>query len=165
MRTSFAMFLIGTCLAAGATVAHAGDVPADAFHVVDMDDVDHDVDAVLAGGRNVVLVFWQTWCGPCKREAPHLAEAAREHVDGLEFLGVVAGTDKDVDDTKVRRYVEKYDLPYAQIRDRDLSLTKQYEVVGTPTIIILGQDRKVLYRGNRPPEDWSAYDHHAPARG
>lgn len=130
----------------------------DPMVLVDMDGNPHEIDKVLDSGRRVVLVFWQTWCGPCKREAPGLALAAHEHAKGLEFIGVIAGADRDVDDEKVRAYVEKYKLPYTQIRDRDLSLVKTYEVVGTPTIIVLGDEREVLFRSNHPPEDWNEFD-------
>jgi thiol-disulfide isomerase/thioredoxin len=126
----------------------------DAWILTDMAGETHDVDELLAQGRNVTLVFWQTWCGPCKREAPGLAVAATEHAEGLAFFGVVSGSDRDIDDKKVRGYVQKYELPYPQIRDRDISLTKQYEVVATPTIIVLGPGREVLFRGNHPPESW-----------
>ena len=43
----------------------------------------------------------------------------------------------------------------SQVRDRDLSLTKGLGVRGTPTIIVLGKDRQVLYDAHRAPEDWA----------
>lgn len=125
--------------------------------LTDMQGVEHDVDAVLDTGQRVVLVFWQTWCGPCKREAPELAKASLEFSDQLKFFGVVAGSDKDVNDDKVRAYVAKYKLPYAQIRDRDLTLVKQYEVKATPTILVLGEGRELLYRSHHLPKAWTTF--------
>ncbi len=155
MRSSFRLALAATLLFA-ASLAGAGESP-DPLVLTDMEGTALDVDAELASGRNVVLVFWQTWCGPCKREAPHLAEAARTHAEALRFVGVVSGTDRDVDDAKVRKYVDTYGLPYPQVRDRDLALVRRYEVKGTPTILILGPDRAILYRGAVPPDDWANY--------
>lgn len=127
-----------------------------ALVLVDMDGTQHHVDALLDSGQNVALVFWQTWCTSCKREAPNLAQAIREHADAIRFFGVVSGPDAAVDDEKVRRVAREWKHPHPQIRDRDLSLTRRFNVRGTPVIIVLGRDGEVLYRGYRPPKSWAA---------
>ena len=156
--------LVATLLLVVNAPAHADESVTDSWTLTDMKGVAHDVDATIAGGKNVVLVFWQTWCGPCKREAPKLAIAATDHSKGLAFFGVISGSDRDVDDKKVLAYVQKYKLPYPQIRDRDIVLTRHYEVIGTPTIIVLGPGREVLYRGSHPPDDWKALEGQATGR-
>lgn len=156
LLTLSVLLLVGLSPARSAAASRTEVIP-DPMRLTDMDGAELDIDALLAEGLNVVFVFWQTWCGPCKREAPHLAEAARAHTESLRFVGVVSGTDRDVDETKVRKYVEKFALPYPQVRDRDLALVHRYEVKGTPTILILGPGREILYRGSTPPEDWAAF--------
>jgi thiol-disulfide isomerase/thioredoxin len=122
-----------------------------------MDGEHHDVDALLESGRNVALIFWQTWCSSCKKEAPKLARAVREHGDEIRFFGIVSGPDRAVDDDKVRRVAREWNHPQPQIRDRDLSLTRRFKVRGTPVIVILGRDREILYRGYRLPKSWATY--------
>lgn len=124
--------------------------------VTDMDGQQVDVAGALRSGRTVVLVFWQTWCATCIVEAPELAAAARAHSDEILFVGVVPGPDGTVDDAEVRRVAQRYDLPYAQVRDRDLSLSHTFAVVGTPTLIALAPDGSEGWRHHRPPEDWIA---------
>jgi cytochrome c biogenesis protein CcmG, thiol:disulfide interchange protein DsbE len=116
----------------------------------------HDLKTATADGSHIVLVFWQSWCSPCKKEAPVLATAAREHPD-LKFFGVISGPDKAVDEAKVQNFIEKYKLPYPQLRDRDLALTKNYGVEGTPTILVLDEKLNVLYSGHRAPKDWAPF--------
>ena len=56
--------------------------------------------------------------------------------------------------THVREVAEGFALPYPQVRDRDLALTRRFEVEGTPTVLVLGPDGRLLYRGHAPPESW-----------
>jgi thiol-disulfide isomerase/thioredoxin len=48
-------------------------------------------------GKNVVLNFWATWCGPCKAEMPALADAEKEYGSrGVVFLGASLDESKNV---------------------------------------------------------------------
>lgn len=46
--------------------------PAPDFTVTDLTGTQHKLSNYL--GRNVMLIFWAAWCGPCKMEIPDLAE-------------------------------------------------------------------------------------------
>lgn len=113
----------------------------------------------LAAGTPVTLVFWQSWCGSCVEEAPHVNAAARELKGRMRVVGVVSGPDGpgDVDEMKLSKRILELGLTYPQIRDRDLSITRQFDVKGTPTVVILSPDGKVLYNDHQLPESWDAY--------
>src|SRR5579885_2983131 len=38
-------------------------------------------------GKNYVVEFWATWCGPCKATIPHLTELQKKHPE-VAFIGV-----------------------------------------------------------------------------
>jgi thiol-disulfide isomerase/thioredoxin len=109
---------------------------------------------VLATGKNVTLVFWQTWCAPCRAEAPQLVAASRKY-SNMEIIGVVSGPDEAVDAAELQRAIVEWGLPYRNVRDRALDLTRALDVRGTPTIVVLGAQGQVLYRGHKSP-DWDA---------
>jgi len=41
---------------------------------------------VLKADRPVMVDFWATWCGPCRKIAPLVEELAAEY-DGLVYVG------------------------------------------------------------------------------
>ncbi len=116
-----------------------------------------DLDAALARGERVALVFWQTWCESCREEAPAIAAAAAAQGGRIRFVGVVPGSRETVKEEEVSATAEAWGYSFPQVRDYDLAWSKALGVRGTPTIVVLGQGREVLYREHRPPADWSAF--------
>src|SRR4051794_7325019 len=59
-------------------------------------------------GKPVVVEFWATWCGPCRKTIPHLAELHKKYKDsGLVIVGL---TDEPKD--KVEEFTKKIEMPY-----------------------------------------------------
>jgi thiol-disulfide isomerase/thioredoxin len=108
----------------------------------------------LKPGQKLALVFWQSWCGSCRAEVPALAAAAKKYSQ-MQFIGVVSGPDEDVDFAAVERAVSDWGVPYRNVRDRSLELTRALKVAGTPTIVVLDGQGTVLYNGHDLP-DWDA---------
>ena len=86
-------------------------------------------------GKPVVLVFWATWCGPCKKEMPALAKLVRERPDWpVSFLAVSVDDDRAA--AKVDKMVSEWDLPFPVTRNAELM--ERFGVSSLPSMRVIG---------------------------
>src|SRR5271169_1845186 len=79
--------LVGTGIAFSGKPHPVVDAPAPDFQVTTFDG--RKLSLADFKGQVVVLNFWATWCGPCKRELPLLEDYhRRQHANGLVILAV-----------------------------------------------------------------------------
>jgi thiol-disulfide isomerase/thioredoxin len=90
-------------------------------------------------GRPAVVNIWATWCPPCRREMPLLAEAAASRKD-VAFLFVNLGENAET----IRRYLdaEKLTLDHVLL-DQGGQIPRHYRTIGVPVTLFLRADGTV----------------------
>lgn len=87
--------------------------------------------------QNHLIVFWATWCSPCKLE---LARINKMLSDGeISPDQVIAISSLEAPDT-VKRHVEENGYLFTVGIDTSGIIARQYKVSGTPTLLLVKED-------------------------
>lgn len=117
-------------------------------------------------GRWRVVDFWASWCGPCRRSNPHMADLYRKyHPQGLEVIGVAVWDE----DEPWRAAVAEDALPWVNVRDAQPAkgqdeVSQVYAVNAVPTTLLIDPDGKIVYRGHPMQIDETLAGAFAPAK-
>ena len=107
-----------------------------------------DLTLTALRGKVVLLNFWATWCGPCKKEMPAMKALEAEYKDNKDivFMGISVDASKNIQ--KWKDFVIKEQLPGVQLFAGDMAgpaLSKPYKITGIPRFMLVGKDGSLLY--------------------
>lgn len=94
-------------------------------------------------GKVVVLSFWASWCGPCRKELPVLEKlqiVAREKHLELQVIAV----NIEERDTFRKIAAKLGDFKLLLANDRNKRSEKNYGVKAVPHMVIIGKDGRIV---------------------
>ena len=108
-------------------------------------------------GKIIVLDFWASWCGPCRREIPNMKKYYAEYkTKGVQFLSVSIDAKKD-DWTKALKE-EQMLWMQGWTPDSGKSVLKTYQFDGIPFIILIDKEGKIYRKHLRDEQIKKAID-------
>jgi thiol-disulfide isomerase/thioredoxin len=94
-----------------------------------------------------LIDFWASWCGPCRKENPHITEMYRKFKDkNFEIFGV------SLDDNlgAWREAIKKDHLTWPQVselRKWDSGVVKNYQIEAIPFSVLIDKEGKIIAKG------------------
>jgi peroxiredoxin len=93
-------------------------------------------------GKGVFLNFWGTWCEPCEREMPYMDNQYEYYkTQGVEVLAVNIAESN----VAVQSFVDKHDLSFPVVLDKDRQVLNAYGVGPLPTTFLINPEGEVVH--------------------
>lgn len=100
-------------------------------------------------GKVVLIDFWASWCGPCRKEMPNVVAAYKKYKSkGFEIYGVSLDKEKGAWVEAIKKdgitWVQVSDLKWWQS-----DVVKTYNIQGIPFTVLLDKEGKVIAKDLR----------------
>ena len=95
-------------------------------------------------GRCVVLDFFATWCGDCRKDLPEMKKLFQKYdMEGVEFIGISFDTDSEV----LQNFLDKEQIHWRVLSElkkmKDAQMAQDYHIQWIPTMYLLDTEGRV----------------------
>ncbi len=90
-------------------------------------------------GKVVLIDFWATWCGPCRKALPHMRKIVQKF-QGQPFVALSISLDSD--EAKWKQFVAQNEMTWLQVRDGGFKgpIATQFGVTAIPATFSIDAD-------------------------
>lgn len=86
--------------------------------------------------RKHLVVFWATWCGPCKVELSRINRLIQSgSLSGQDVIAISSSEDVPT----VRQFIQDHDSKFTVAVDPYGAVAKLYKISGTPTLLLIDE--------------------------
>jgi thiol-disulfide isomerase/thioredoxin len=93
-------------------------------------------------GRPAIIHFWASWCPPCVKEAPELAQLAGE----LHGRATLVGVDWSDSPGSAAAFVRQHHWTFPVLIDSSGEVGNTYGLTGLPTTFVLDRQGRIVRR-------------------
>ena len=100
-------------------------------------------------GQVVMLNFWASWCGPCRKEMPLLEKIHKKYKRlGFTLLGI----NVEENTSAAKKYLKDVKVSFPILFDKTNKTSKLYNVSAMPTTILIDRNgnKRFIHKGYKP---------------
>ncbi|MBR1516612.1 MAG: AhpC/TSA family protein [Bacteroidales bacterium] len=104
-------------------------------------------------GKVVLLDFWASWCGPCRKENPNVVKLYNKyHGQGFEVFSVSLDNNKDRWTKAIMDDGLMWENHVSDLRGWSSAGSKPYGISSIPATVLIDTEGKIIARNLRGPE-------------
>ncbi|CAM4398433.1 TlpA family protein disulfide reductase [Paenibacillus alkaliterrae] len=93
-------------------------------------------------GKPVLINFWASWCGPCRKEAPELVRLYDKYKSEIEIYAVNLTSDDSLKGAIA--FSKRYQFSFPVLLDEQGEVSKLYKVRSIPTTYFIDGSGKIM---------------------
>ncbi|PCJ47490.1 MAG: redoxin [Gammaproteobacteria bacterium] len=96
-------------------------------------------------GDVILINFWASWCGPCRKELPKLEDLHQKYKD----LGVtIIGINVDVDPELSKILLKDHPVTFMVLYDPENNVSADYDIQAMPSTFLVDKNGLLRFRHN-----------------
>jgi len=96
-------------------------------------------------GKVVLIDFWASWCGPCRKENPNVVRTYEKYKnDGFTIMSVSLDTDKDKWIEAIKKDNLSWPNHVSDLGGWNSKISRKYEVSSVPFTVLIDQEGKII---------------------
>ncbi|MBT4970186.1 MAG: TlpA family protein disulfide reductase [Bacteroidetes bacterium] len=107
-----------------------------------------DLKDQVKSGQVTVIVFWATWCAPCKKELVNIDELYEDWKDDYGIEVIAISIDNSRNATKVKPYINGKGWEFPVLIDVNSNSKALFNYPTVPFSALIDKNKRIVYTHN-----------------